>query len=349
MQNISKRDHFLDFLKGVAILSVVFGHTFQSIQANFDDLYGFRFIYSFHMPFFVFLSGAAASYWVASFDTSLTTGRVLTTVWDRVYRSFNTLIIPFFCWSLISYWFNHRDENLIIYIEQVLMHPDISLWFLPCIFWCILYVTLFFLFISIARNLVGTSKYHLIRTFFDSKDALLIFLIVVWIFIKSKLPSVLGLVFANQFHNGLFLFFVLGIMTYARILRIKSSFFWGGAYITFLSLVYFWHRTLPLNLMMNAPEILKVSIISKWYSLVVALAGILVFIDLSKRVYELDLLLLNKVFCYMGSFSLGIYAIHFYFLGYSPAVVSPILISLLISQIIMILPGVRYFLLAKRV
>ncbi len=48
---------YLDFLKGFAILLVILGHV---IQYNINDPYNnivFRYIYAFHMPLFMFISG----------------------------------------------------------------------------------------------------------------------------------------------------------------------------------------------------------------------------------------------------------------------------------------------------
>jgi fucose 4-O-acetylase-like acetyltransferase len=36
------RDQFLDIAKGIAIILVILGHTFQGFGENFDDLVGFR-------------------------------------------------------------------------------------------------------------------------------------------------------------------------------------------------------------------------------------------------------------------------------------------------------------------
>ena len=51
------RDQFLDIAKGIAIILVILGHTFQGFGENFDYLVGYRVIYSFHMPLFIFISG----------------------------------------------------------------------------------------------------------------------------------------------------------------------------------------------------------------------------------------------------------------------------------------------------
>ena len=57
-----ERIYTIDAMKGLAILLVVFGHSFQGNIINFDDNVVFRVIYSFHMPLFMFLAGLVAVY-----------------------------------------------------------------------------------------------------------------------------------------------------------------------------------------------------------------------------------------------------------------------------------------------
>lgn len=58
---MKKRIRELDFLKGIAIVLVVVGHSVSQIISGDPDVYEenplFRFIYSFHMPLFTFISG----------------------------------------------------------------------------------------------------------------------------------------------------------------------------------------------------------------------------------------------------------------------------------------------------
>ena len=67
---MKERLHYIDWLKGIAIISVVMGHVIQydffTDDCNKSFLY--RFIYSIHMPLFVFLSGLVASYKFDSFN-----------------------------------------------------------------------------------------------------------------------------------------------------------------------------------------------------------------------------------------------------------------------------------------
>ncbi len=62
---MKKRVHELDFIKGLAILLVVIGHTVSQVwdpdPAVYEDSPVFRIIYSFHMPLFVFVSGCVCS------------------------------------------------------------------------------------------------------------------------------------------------------------------------------------------------------------------------------------------------------------------------------------------------
>lgn len=51
---------YLDFIKGFAILLVVLGHVIQFSDNSFDNNILFRYIYSFHMPLFMFTSGFAS-------------------------------------------------------------------------------------------------------------------------------------------------------------------------------------------------------------------------------------------------------------------------------------------------
>lgn len=141
---MSERNVLLDVLKGFAIFLVVMGHAIQYNQVDFDTNPLFRFIYSFHMPLFMFVSGFVS---YKSFDGSKT----------KLLKRFNALIIPFWVWFFISFLFYSlyrlTGNSFVIYnfesgllngIIEVLKSPDNkSLWFL----W-ILFLNYLVLFIS---------------------------------------------------------------------------------------------------------------------------------------------------------------------------------------------------------
>ena len=52
-----QRIAYIDFLKGFTILLVILGHCIQYNDRDFENNIVFRYIYSFHMPLFMFFSG----------------------------------------------------------------------------------------------------------------------------------------------------------------------------------------------------------------------------------------------------------------------------------------------------
>lgn len=125
---------YLDVLKGLAIILVVFGHSIQflSTGGRFDDNILFRIIYSFHMPLFMFLSGAAAAYSLRPMDFTF------------IKRKFYQLVIPFMSWYVISYFLAgaYHDYSFVLYVKRVIVSPDNGLWFLWALFlnFCVLMI-----------------------------------------------------------------------------------------------------------------------------------------------------------------------------------------------------------------
>lgn len=118
-----KRDHQIDNIKGILILLVVFGHSLEllrlkSMFANF--LYNF--IYTFHMPVFIFISGYLAK--------NVEKGR---------NSAFRQLFIPFILfnsiWNLIQILFT---QNVTIPITSPtifsFLNPGWALWFILALF-----------------------------------------------------------------------------------------------------------------------------------------------------------------------------------------------------------------------
>ena len=117
---------YLDVLKGFAILLVVLGHSIQSFASGgqYDSNILFRIIYSFHMPLFMFLSGAAAAY-------SL---RPMNGVFLK--RKFSMLVVPFMAWYVLGYFLtgSYHQTHFATYIHAAIVSPDHGLWFLWVLF-----------------------------------------------------------------------------------------------------------------------------------------------------------------------------------------------------------------------
>lgn len=137
---MKERNVLLDVLKGFAILLVILGHSIQYNQINdFDQNPLFRFIYSFHMPFFMFLSGFVS---YKTFDGSL----------KKLWARFKSLIIPYWSWFFVTFifsylmywWIGGEIPDFAYSIKQVFISPDIGLWFLWVLFlnYAVLFISL---------------------------------------------------------------------------------------------------------------------------------------------------------------------------------------------------------------
>lgn len=91
------RDVLIDFARGIATILMVLGHNIQYGSGNyvfsngvFERDYLFKFIYSFHMPLFMFLSGYAFYYTICKYE-----------VLDVVKNRARGLLIPMISFAMI--------------------------------------------------------------------------------------------------------------------------------------------------------------------------------------------------------------------------------------------------------
>lgn len=117
----------LDFLKGVAIICVVIGHVhlFTFPRGGYDEMC-YEFIYSFHMPLFMFISGFLA---IKTPPPTLTTSEFVTK--GVIISKFKRLVIPCVFWQIITHVIRN-DFSIHNVIDEY--------WYLKCLF---VYVLLF--------------------------------------------------------------------------------------------------------------------------------------------------------------------------------------------------------------
>jgi len=346
-KQVSLRDNALDIAKGLAIILVVLGHTLQSRSPDFDEILGFRLIYSFHMPLFAFLAGAAAVFWIENFDFHSSVGSAALVSIRRIKRSAISMLIPFISWTLVGYVLSGVEEPFSSYMLDVFAHSDRSLWFLPCIFWCTTYTVIYlWLATAFARVFANTRLQPLLDKLSPLPVQMLI-LLGLWTLIKGKLPPEFGLIFANGFHGGLFVFFALGAAFYRPFSRTEKIWLRVAPYVLFLTLAGFWHRTLPDNLSPDAPSLLRMSFMANNFPFIVAISGSLAVIDFTRLIAAMNLRQVNATLSYLGSLSLAIYAIHFYALGYWPPVAGPLAISVALYLLLSKIPFVKIALFGK--
>lgn len=123
----AKRNIWLDNLKGFLIICVVAGHFLESgIDYSSDTCKAlFLFIYSFHMPLFIFISGLMCEHAIATKE--------------RFYQRITTLFGLFLCLKLLIFPFQKlNNPNLSFSIVETDGVP----WYLfaLCIFYCCAYV-----------------------------------------------------------------------------------------------------------------------------------------------------------------------------------------------------------------
>jgi len=348
MNKSHNRDQLLDLAKGVAIVLVVIGHTLQANGRNFDNSNLFRFIYSFHMPFFVFLSGCAASFWMKKLENAQVTAQYFRSISLRIYRSSIQLMVPFLAWTLITYIIHKTNEPLNQYLLKVAKQPDYSLWFLPCIFWCIFFVCIFYTIIVVINSLLKRSySFEWLTNLLSNPFIQLGLMLFLWTHLRIRLPNEFGLVFVNWFGGGLFFYFVLGVFFYQSIADIKSRIFRFLPYICLILLVPYWSRGGPHDLIRSAPEFIRNNKFVEYYPIVVATAGTLVFFDLAKIINSLQTYWIKRVFSWLGIASLGIYATHYFLLDVYPPIIAPLVISLVLFEFILLIPFARIILLGR--
>ena len=343
----TERDQLLDIAKGVAILLVVIGHTIQARSSDFDNHPAFRFIYSFHMPLFALLAGASAAFWIKKYNDTPSVRGLLVTSASRLRRSAEHLLLPFITWTVLGHFLSGQPTPFTEYLWKVIVRPDHSLWFLPCIFWCTTYAVLSMLGMSALRLRLQNTRIASLSQVLQSPLVQVLLMFLVWKLVSKAMPLQLGLVFANQFHGGLFGFFLLGIAVYAGFTSARSWWVRALPYLVFASLVAFWHRTAPYNLAEQAPAFLSGTGLRQHYALVVAISGSLVFVDIARALASLRLDMLTRPMLMMGSASLGIYAVHFHFLDVMPPVIAPIVISLLVWHASSLVPPLARVLFGK--
>ena len=129
------RNKKIDFIKAFAIITVIIGHSIQYGSGPDYFFFGnpvFRFIYSFHMPLFMLMSGYL-------FYNSL----IRHTFRELIVSRFTSLFIPIIMWNIVPFIMYIRHDGpytlttlLCTYLSTMMANS----WFLWAIFYCSLAV-----------------------------------------------------------------------------------------------------------------------------------------------------------------------------------------------------------------
>lgn len=296
-QKAKVRDPYLDIMKGLAILLVVVGHAIQSLP-NYQDGLVFRTIYSFHIPLFMFLSGAVASYSSSPMDRKF------------VWKKFLLLVVPFAAWAVVSSiirsWPGFHLHVFWENLTRIAVYPDWGLWFLWVLF-------LNFCCLAASKKLFPKAGY--------------MSYVIVWL-LTMALPT-------NKYGIGLvkwhFPFFAAGYLIFKnrdRLAFLKTPLFFVSL-VSFPLLIATWHwlylpdflTALPPHLANHHLAALEVGdlatihiyrIITLGYSYTVAFAGIALSCLLLSKLRSVRL---NSLLNFLGLYTMEIYVLFWYFLG----------------------------------
>jgi fucose 4-O-acetylase-like acetyltransferase len=309
------RDPYLDVLKGIAIATVVLGHTFQGATPDYGNYLPFRIVYSFHMPMFMFVAGMAMSA-----GTFATVQAETPPFVDYVARRALRLVVPFIVWAAIKFIWVRPVDSPLAWLSAVFREPDNALWFLLVLFEVSVVVALSAACARLALRhfgaaapasvplvlagclVLGSGLFWLSRYFFPSLGLAILYIKYVC----------LGILYRRVFAAGL--------PATASI----------AALLLFAALSPFWVWNGPPALDWH-PALIDNRIVTAVFDFTVALSGTLALVEAVRLFvrYAPNFVLIGIAFC--GGRTLDIYALHFYYLGFAPPVVGPIVASLIAS------------------
>ena len=335
------RDTFLDIAKGLAIILVIVGHVIQGSSENFDDLLWFRVIYSFHMPLFVFLSGAVAALAFQSDSVQHGIRAALHQAKTKIAKAVVRLLLPFVSWCVINQLIYHHSDSVISALILAFRRPDTALWFLLAIFYCIVLVALFNIFFSVIYRLSTRGVLKGAAKWICDGRVQIALMMLIWWLIREHTPRGAGFSLIRPY----FIYYVLGIGFYKYLYLKISTWKYLPAWLIFIILIPFWSRTAADNI--DGVTWIPMEL-SYFYAGLVALSGSFLILGIAKWISETNIKLLKSFMILCGQLSLGIYAIHYFFLAYSPKAIAPLLMSVVLSYGIYRTPVLRTLLLGER-
>ncbi len=313
----STRNIGFDIARGVAILLVVLGHSIQYIIPNFDENHLFRYIYSVHMPIFVFMSG------YVTFRSSERPVLGPNSLAGKCHQ----LLVPFFFWIPISYIAISQIQcppnfspNFLSFIYEISRSPASGgMWFLLVLFQC-------HLLLAVAFHI---SKNHC--------------MVVSWLILVLINTAILAAPGLNWLGFGLlrwyFMFFLLGYMSRQYSIGFKIGRMFVVAAIIFTIFGYFWSRKeLPSFLLTTHPLTGSLKqLLVQLFGACTALAGIYTILSICTALATTDSKRVHSFFTFFSSYSLPIYVGHYVFLYTAVNVVKSLYIDLATSAALVFL------------
>ena len=177
LNSINNRLFYIDTLKGFTILCVILGHIIQYSYNNFDENHLFCYIYAFHMPLFMMISG---------FISSPTPKPII----KFTIKKGQHLLLPFITWGIFTNILNNELNTP--HIINLFIYPNTGLWFL----WALFFISVFY-----NLSLIISQKFNF------NKYKCFVFILFILI-ILSKLVHGLG---GSHLISWYFIFYICGV------------------------------------------------------------------------------------------------------------------------------------------
>lgn len=286
-----ERDGFVDIVRGIAILMVIFGHTISNNNIiEYENSFLFKIVFSLQMPLFMLISGYCTKF-----------SKKIDNINDYMcYLAKRTLtyILPFFVWTIIKYLVSFNSQNVFQYLLSLAYNMDSGYWFLFSL-WSICLI-------------FGTSSY--IGNKIKSNDIVkvliicvlnIIMLVPLLILAKYQGINFLGIKYTAYY----ILFFLVGYIFVNLKDRINVETYKKIEQITFLiCLCAYFVLSVFFNVYLIGETIIELII---RFSL--SITGCVVLIVFLNSIREK--ITKSKFLIMCGRESLGIYVIHSFFLN----------------------------------
>lgn len=227
------RISYIDQLKGIAILLVVLGHVIG--YNNCEDSFLWRFIYSFHMPLFMFISGYVAQM----------TFRIERFGWNEtisfLIKKLRTLLLPMVTWGVVIPFFFLRtmiDQSFIDCVLNFVKTWGGGLWFFATLF---ILSILFFVYRWVDKQINAKS------IFVDLVILLFLFILVILLYMLLYKDAIYSEGIRSVFNY--FMFYFLGSIvckqTNLRSLILNNKKFFTFSFVMFFLLIPFLYMICP--------------------------------------------------------------------------------------------------------
>lgn len=235
------RIYALDNLKGALIILVVLGHCIQYSTNNFDNIFLFRFIYAFHMPLFMWVSGYVN---YREGDTDL---RI-------IKRRSIQLVLPFVSWTILTACLSQNFS----YIWDVVLNPTLSVWFIWDLFLIICFSTL------VNYYSEKYKKENLIST-------------IIAFFLAEAIVKIFNINILDISHAlDMGVFYIIGFFMHKYKIKFKvDNIPYWIIFTCFIILCVFWQRKSPPTFIPKAPLV-----VGTLWKMLTALLGCLVIPNL---------------------------------------------------------------------